>query len=82
MDQGSGFCRKCGAALTPGAAFCSACGQRVGAVISQDALRITEDDAKRMARAQTMEQGRNIWIGCGVLMAIIVVGGILLATMM
>lgn len=39
---------------------------------------ITDEDADRIARAQTRELGRNIWRGCGMVLAVIVIGAIII----
>jgi hypothetical protein len=42
-----------------------------------DSPRITEEVAQWIARAHTLEQGRNTWIGCGIFLAVIVIGAII-----
>jgi hypothetical protein len=79
MSMDGPYCSNCGSALPADASFCSRCGQRVeGAALAAppplvgsmnrpaDPARITEEDAERIARAHTLEQGRNIWRGCGI----------------
>jgi uncharacterized membrane protein YvbJ len=96
MSMDGPYCSNCGSVLSPGASYCSQCGHRVGggaaaeqpstvnlsAPPTADSPRITEEDAKRIARAQTLEQGRNIWIGCGIFVAVFVIGWLILTLLL
>ncbi len=55
-------CRNCGTTITATDTYCAYCGANVQAQ-SAPPPRITEADAKRIAKANVDEVGNTIWIG-------------------
>lgn len=81
------YCSECGTLLADRARFCSACGRGIDVDLYPPSSppaplatspRITEEDARRIARAQTNEFGRNFGRGCGWVIAFIVIATIII----
>jgi uncharacterized membrane protein YvbJ len=73
--MGTMTCTKCKNAIRGGDIYCSQCGEPVAA--TQQPVTISKANAQMIARQQSVEEGKMIWLGLGIVVLISVVYGLL-----
>jgi uncharacterized membrane protein YvbJ len=68
-------CTKCRNAIRDGDIYCSQCGEPVAA--APQPVAISKDNAQMIARQQSIEEGKMLWLGLGIVILIMLGYGVL-----